>query len=138
MKGRAAVVPLAAVITTCSCLLAGCGQSGQGFAQMACRHVAKSITLYRSSLHDPATTADREQQQAYAQLRDALPLAAAANSDNGQWNALMTTISESARVSESHLIVALQAQCAAVQNPQAYQAPPPSSPSNSTDTSPSG
>ena len=49
--------------------------------------------------------------QADAELRAALPLAAAANSDDGSWNALMTTISESATVDETHLIPSLKAQC---------------------------
>ena len=40
-----------------------------------------------------------------------LPLAAAANSDDGSWNALMTTISEGATVDEGHLVPSLRAQC---------------------------
>ena len=49
--------------------------------------------------------------KAEQQLRAALPLAAAANSDDGSWNSLMTTISEGATVDEGHLVPALQAQC---------------------------
>ena len=41
----------------------------------------------------------------------ALPLAAAANSDDGSWNSLMTTISEGATVDEGHLVPSLRAQC---------------------------
>jgi hypothetical protein len=50
-------------------------------------------------------------QEAAEQLRDALPLAAQANSDDGSWNSLMTTISESSDVDEGHLLPALKAQC---------------------------
>ncbi len=38
-------------------------------------------------------------------------MAAAANSDDGSWNALMTTISEGATVDEGHLVPSLRAQC---------------------------
>jgi hypothetical protein len=38
-------------------------------------------------------------------------LAAAANSDDGSWNALMTTISEGATIDEGHLVPSLRAQC---------------------------
>lgn len=104
---------MAAVVMTGGLLLAGCGGSGVGLAQEACTHVNRSISLYLTSFRqqDPAA-ASRLRVQAYAQLVDAEPLAAAANSQNGQWNPLMTTLSESARVSEAELIQALQTQCA--------------------------
>jgi len=78
-----------------------------------------------------------------AQLRDALPLAAAANSDDGTWNALMTAISESATVDETHLIPSLRGQCAVAdtnvninpQNPQNQQNPQnPQKPANTPNT----
>ena len=58
----------------------------------------------------PATVASL-QRKADQELRAALPLAAAANSDDGSWNSLMTTISEGAAVDEGHLVPALRAQC---------------------------
>ncbi len=51
------------------------------------------------------------QREADQELRTALPLAAAANSDDGSWNSLMTTISEIAVVDEGHLVPSLRAQC---------------------------
>jgi hypothetical protein len=63
---------------------------------------------------DPVT-ATRERTEALGQLDRALPLAAAANSDNGQWNPLMTTLQEAGVNSESNLIPALEAQCAAAE-----------------------
>ena len=59
----------------------------------------------------PANDVSRLQKRAAQELRLALPLAAAANSDDGSWNSLMTTISESSWVDEGHLVPALSAQC---------------------------
>jgi hypothetical protein len=62
--------------------------------------------------------------KAEAELRAALPLAAAATSADGTLNALMTTISEGATVDEAHLLPALKGQCKSINtnvnvNPQA-------------------
>jgi hypothetical protein len=88
-------------------------QGGQGLAQQACVHVRISVADYLRAVRPgtaPAAAAQL-QKQADQQLRDALPLAAAANSDDGSWNALMTTISEGATVDEGHLVPSLRAQC---------------------------
>jgi hypothetical protein len=65
----------------------------------------------------PATTVALLRREADQQLRVALPIAAAANSDDGSWNSLMTTISEGATVDESHLIPSLTAQCLTADSP---------------------
>jgi hypothetical protein len=86
---------------------------GQALAQQACIHVHRSVVDYERSVvvgTAPATVAVL-QAQAAEELRDALPLAAQANSDDGSWNSLMTTISEGANVDEAHLMPALKAQC---------------------------
>jgi hypothetical protein len=88
-------------------------QGGQNLAQQACVHVRISVSDYLLAVRAgtaPAAAAQL-QKQADQQLRDALPLAAAANSDDGSWNALMTTISEGATVDEGHLVPSLRAQC---------------------------
>ena len=88
-------------------------QGGQDLAQQACVHVHLSVTDYLRAV-SPSTTpaaAAQLQKEADQELRDALPLAAAANSDDGSWNSLMTTISEGATVDEGHLVPALRAQC---------------------------
>jgi hypothetical protein len=94
--------------------LSACGnQGGQALAQQACVHVHRSVTDYLDSTRvgtAPATVAHL-QEEADQQLRAALPLAAAANSADGSWNSLMTTISESATVDEGHLLPSLRAQC---------------------------
>ena len=88
-------------------------QDGQALAQQACVHVNRSVTAWVNSerVGTPATTVAALQQRAEMQLRLALPLAAAANSDDGSWNSLMTTISEIETVDEGHLVPALRAQC---------------------------
>jgi hypothetical protein len=95
-------------------VLSGCGlQTGQDLAQQACSHVRLSVQDYTRSTHpgtDAATVA-LLQAKAENQLRAALPLAASANSKDGSWNSLMTTISEGANIDEAHLIPALKAQC---------------------------
>jgi hypothetical protein len=93
--------------------LSACGQNGQALAQQACTHVHRSLADYTLSLRagTPAATVALLQKKAQNELRSALPLAAAANSDDGSWNSLMTTISESATIDEPHLAAALRAQC---------------------------
>jgi hypothetical protein len=96
-------------------LLSACGASGgQGLAQQACVHVHRSVADYRASNQPGLSTAGAAtlRNNANGELRAALPLAAAANSDDGSWNSLMTTLSESATVDEGHLVPALEAQCA--------------------------
>jgi len=96
-------------------MLGGCGHSGgQGLAQQACVHVQRSLHDYTLSARPGTSTATVTllRTEADRELRDALPLAAAANSADGSWNSLMTTISESATVDEGHLAPALKAQCA--------------------------
>ncbi len=110
------VTALAGVATVATVLgLAGCSttQDGANLARQACTHVERSVADYLRANRtgtSPANAA-RLSERADRELRDALPLAAAANSDDGSWNSLMTTISESAVVDEGHLIPALRAQC---------------------------
>jgi hypothetical protein len=101
-------------------------QGGQALAQQACVHVHRSVAAYESSTKagTPTATVAGLQKRAAQELRLALPLAAAANSDDGSWNSLMTTISESSWVDEAHLVPALVAQCVVADsnqnlNPQA-------------------
>jgi hypothetical protein len=71
--------------------------------------VSSSITLYESSLSGKTPSeAIHLQDEAYDQLQLGLQPAALAAGDNGQWQALMTTISESSRVPERVLVSALQ------------------------------
>jgi hypothetical protein len=112
----------------CGLGLAACSGNGQALARAACVHVDKSISLYKQGVatSDPTLSAALDH-QAYVQLLDALPLAAQAAGKDSQWQALMTTVSESSRVSESHLIGALTDQCG-MANASTPFAPSPSRP----------
>jgi hypothetical protein len=126
------VLALATVAAGAATGLAACDSqgSGQALAQQACVHVHKSVHDWLASMAPgtPPATVTHLQNEAAAELRIALPLAAAANSDDGTWNALMTVISENATVDESHLVPSLRAQCAVADtnvniNPQNPQNP---------------
>jgi hypothetical protein len=122
--------------------LAACSssQDGQALAQQACVHVNRSVTDWIDSQRagTPAATVAQLQQRAEQELRQALPLAAAANSDDGTWNSLMTSISEIETVDEGHLVPALHAACVQADSNQNVnpQTPNGNSGSNGTGTSP--
>jgi hypothetical protein len=125
--------------------LAACAstQDGQALAQQACVHVNRSVTDWIDSQRAgmPAATVAQLQVRAEQELRLALPLAAAANSDDGTWNSLMTTISEIETVDEGHLVPALHAQCVLADsnqnvNPQVPNANSGDSGTGSHNTSP--
>src|SRR5580698_2839639 len=112
--GALRVVAVGALATGAALGLSACSsQGGQGLAQQACVHVKLSVADYQRAVNPttPTAAAARLQKEADQELREALPLAAAANSDDGSWNSLMTTISEGATVDEGHLVDALRAQC---------------------------
>ena len=78
--------------------------------------MAASLASWSSSEHASSPAArDRDRARAGRQLRSALqPAAEAASSDPGDWQALMTDISENPQVPESDLVPALTAACAGV------------------------
>jgi hypothetical protein len=106
-------------------------------AQQACVHVNRSVTDWVDAQRagTPAATVAALQQRAEQQLRLALPLAAAANSDDGTWNSLMTTISEIETVDEGHLVPALRAQCVVADSNQNVN---PQNPNGNSDVGGSG
>jgi hypothetical protein len=109
------LIGLGAVALGATLALSACGQqSGLDLARQACVHVNESLHDF-SLAERPGTSASVAsplRTQADRELRMALPLAADANSADGTWNSLMTTISEISTVDESHLAPALKAQCA--------------------------
>ena len=108
--------------------LSACGDSGTALAKQACAHVDRSVGLLkRSEQQSDAVEAAHLRQQAYIELRNALPIAAQAAYLDGQWQALMTTLSETNRVSEATLTSALSAQCSVAERSTFNQPPPPSS-----------
>jgi hypothetical protein len=122
---------MAAVLMTLSGVaLTACDSraSGQALAQQACVHVHHSLRDFSLSTvaGTPPALVTRLQDEAAQELRTALPLAAAANSDDGSWNSLMTVISQGATIDESHLIPSLRAQCAVADaNPNVNPQSPP-------------
>lgn len=109
-------------------LLSACGDNGTSLAKQACSHVNLSIALLRESdRRADQTQAAHLKERAYVQLLAALPIAAEAAGHDGQWQALMTTISEGNRVPETTLVNALTAQCKVADSSTFNQPPPPSS-----------
>ena len=112
-RGRTTLV--AAAVVGAALTLSACGGvSAQTLAAQACVHVHRSVVAFRQSTEPGVAVgaATSLRKKADAELSDALPLAAQANSADGSWNALMTTIAESATVDEKSLVPALLAQCA--------------------------
>ncbi len=137
--GRASVAACTAAVLACS--LAGCAShDGTDLARQACVHVERSITLYRASLHaSSAAVAKGEQSEAVAQLRDALPVAATAAGEAGQYQALMATLAESGQLPESLLVHSLGEQCAAADsNGGIVPSPPSTAETPSTHPPPTG
>ena len=120
MRSRLAAVVLLAAIG--GALLSACGSNQTSLeGQQACADVTKSISLYQRSLHaSSAASAAMLAKQAAAELRLALPLAAAADANDGTWQPLEATLSESNRfgtgtsLNEGQLTTALSAQCASL------------------------
>jgi hypothetical protein len=139
-------VALAAVAAGAVVGLSACSaSSGEDLARQACVHVERSVRAWEQSTRAGMTAAEAAQLQtrAASELRSALPLAAAANSDDGSWNSLMTTISEGATVDESHLVPSLKAQCVVANaaqnvNPQSPGNPRPPNTQNVNPRSPGG
>ena len=108
--------------------LSACGSSGTALAEQACTHVDRSLALLAESVRQTDTSSSSMlQQEAYLQLRQALPIAAEAAYHDGQWQSLMTTVAESNRVPETTLVSALKAQCHQASSSVFGQPPPPSS-----------
>ncbi len=104
---------LAALLAASGTVLAACGQDSNALGHKACVEVSRSLRLFHQSQSDPdPSKAASQRNQALIDLRLALPSAALAGASDGQWEALMATLSESSRVPEADLVTALSAQCA--------------------------
>lgn len=117
IAGRArGLVGVAVVSVAAAVGLSGCATShALALVRQACRHVDSSLSLYQASTTTASgASAQADSAAALQQLRDALPLAATAAGENAQWDAFMTTLSETSRVPESDLVIALRQQCADV------------------------
>jgi hypothetical protein len=111
---RRALIVLILFVT--ACCLASCSSDGQSNAlgHEACVDASRSIKTFDASQHALSPViATKDRASALGELRDALRPAALAGSSDGDWQALMATLSESSRVPENLLVPALNAQCAA-------------------------
>jgi hypothetical protein len=131
-----------AIALGCGVGLTACGNGGLGLAQQACTSVDRSIALLdqASRTSDPSTAAALRT-RAYDDLLGALPVAAEAAYHDAQWQALMTTLSESNEVPETTLVTALRAECHVAQSsvfgqpgPPSTSIPPPAAPSSPSST----
>ena len=108
------LLSLSAIIVGVTFGFSACStMSGADLARQACVHVNRSLRDYALSSR-PGTSAALVAQlrnKADGELHIALPFAAQANSADGSWNSLMTTIAEVGTVDEGHLVPALRAQC---------------------------
>ena len=120
VKRRSSVFNAAAGLFLGGVLLAACSTSN-GHAVAACKQVGVAIATYRTAAGLTGDARHERIAHAQVQLTRALGNAAAATSDDGSFNALQTTISESVRVGISHVIPSLEAQCTTIlaKNPYA-------------------
>ena len=138
---RGARASAACTVAVVASFLAGCANhNGTDLARQACQHVEHSLTLYRASLHaESPTVATAQQARAVAELRAALPMAATAAGEAGQFQGLMSTLAESDHLPESYLVHALSEQCAAADSSGGIlPAPPPTAGTPSTRPPPTG
>jgi hypothetical protein len=107
------LIGAAALVLSSAVLISACGASASSLGHEACVDVGHSLSLYaKSTRTSDAAIAAEDRQRALSLLRKALQPAAIAGSNDGNWQALMMTLSESNRVPESKLVSALSAQCA--------------------------
>ncbi len=102
-----------ALVASGAGIASACGASASTLGHQACVDVGHSLSIYaQSTKTSDAALAGKDRARALTLLREALQPAALAGSNDGDWQALMTTLSESNRVPESKLVPALSAQCA--------------------------
>lgn len=99
-------------------VLSGCGRDGLGDARQACSIAQTGIRAFDASTKPDVTASQRE--VLLAQTRSAfvkaMGYAARANSANGRWNALMTSLQTSRRVPVTYVVPTIRRQCASIQS----------------------
>lgn len=110
------VAALAVTALLAGATLSGCGSASAGtLATQACTKVERSIRLFDHAADARTPTrAAADRRAALVDLRAALPLAAIAAGEDGTFQGLEATLSESNRVPEFRLVHALSAQCIAI------------------------
>lgn len=110
--GPTKALRLAAVAVAGGALLAACGASAGSNATAACRLVRSSIALWQRANAASGATRSALASQAEVLLERAEPLANIAAGANSGYQPLAATLGEVGRVSEDHLVRALQQECA--------------------------
>ena len=113
----------ATTVTLAALGLGACSNSAASSnAHQACQRIETSLKTYRAASASgvPAATAATLSARAQEQLLSALPFAASATSDDGAYNALMTTIQEGDRVPEGLLTDSLTRQCKQILSKSSY------------------
>ncbi|MEO9180084.1 MAG: hypothetical protein ABI298_00360 [Acidimicrobiales bacterium] len=116
------LAPLAALFIA-SITLSSCGTGGAvSDARSSCRFVKEALVTQAQSESSgiSATSRARLQGKAMNELLKATPLAAAATSADGSWNALMTTINEAERVPLENLASSLTRLCKVADSSSPY------------------
>ncbi|MEI6453101.1 MAG: hypothetical protein WCO31_00740 [Actinomycetes bacterium] len=108
--------------------LSACAGNASALARRSCHEVDRAISAYKSAQLESSPMA-KQQKLAEAShfLTIAQGYAADATSSDGSWNALMTTISESAHVGIEKVIPSLTANCRIAQSDSPYISFRPSS-----------
>jgi hypothetical protein len=104
-------------------MLSACGTGGAvGDARSSCRLVKRALVLQAQSEVPGISASSRAtlQGKAMNELLKATPMAAAATSADGSWNALMTTINESERVPLQNLVPSLTRLCKVADSSSPY------------------
>jgi hypothetical protein len=116
-SGRRRAAGAVGIVGAALCLSACANHDALGLARQACAHVDGALSLYaRAQTEGTSPQAATDDAASLSELRAALPIASVAAGQSPRWQALMTTLSESARVPEAYLVHALDAQCASVRS----------------------
>ncbi len=112
-RPRPSALAAGTVMAVLGLLGASCASSNAaGLVRQACQHVERSLRLYEQSLHEAPAQQAADQARAEAELQAAEAPVATAAGEDGRWQGLMTSLSQSIRVPESDLVGVLRVQCA--------------------------
>ena len=98
--------------------LSACGTNAHAVA--ACKQVKVAIAAYEAAMASTGAVQTSGVTHAQSLLKRAMGDAGAATSEDGTFNALQTTISESSRVGMGNVVPSLRAQCSQVLDPHPY------------------
>jgi len=107
-----------ACIVGAGIVLSACGSNPHAVA--ACKTVNAAIATFDHAMTQTGQTQLEGVARAQSQLKNAMHDAGQATSEDGTYNALQTTISESARVGMKNVVPSLRAQCSMILDPHPY------------------